>query len=426
MDISVLKEKLHASYALSELEELTRTDSSIQFRAINSWATASAHCEMFTQPVDEATKEELMAQRSGLAWIAHRAHDLQDFDFTADNHLFVLRKNIEGSTLAELIAGRSQWGQPFTFEEVNHLLGPVAEAIDQLHTAQRADYVAGSINPDSLKVSKTEGTATVVLTGVGPKVPRQESATVEDNEQAFTRLIQDMTGQPVTQEVRDASNNLSELLNRFAFPHKYRENAPQQFFPPTNPGMPAVQSQPAEPAQEQTPVATSAPASEPKKKRGAMPWVAGIAGILAIAAAGGGAYWWFADGQYDEWSGEAAEIARDFDGVVGEKDGVAGWAGLNCASQDPDEGTEAKIRCADQSLGLTIEKYASESDRDEALPNEDHAIIGTEECRIASYELAGQDPPAFYLAPQSDNTEYLLTINGEDAEEQRMTLPICD
>ena len=57
MDVSSLKQKLHAYYALSEVEEMDRTDSVLIFRATNTWATSTAVCEMFTKPADETLRK---------------------------------------------------------------------------------------------------------------------------------------------------------------------------------------------------------------------------------------------------------------------------------------------------------------------------------------------------------------------------------
>ena len=71
-------------------------------------------------------------------------------------------------------------------------------------------------------------------------------------------------------------------------------------------------------------------------------------------------------------------------------------------------------------------KYPSEFDRDDAVPGpEDATVLGSGDCTINSYVLPDANPPAFVMTPQ-DKPEYLFIVNGADAENQRLDLPVCE
>ena len=52
-------------------------------------------------------------------------------------------------------------------------------------------------------------------------------------------------------------------------------------------------------------------------------------------------------------------------------------------------------------------------------------VLGSGECTINSYELPDANPPAYVMTPQ-DKPEYLFIVNGFDAENQRLDLPVCE
>ena len=52
-------------------------------------------------------------------------------------------------------------------------------------------------------------------------------------------------------------------------------------------------------------------------------------------------------------------------------------------------------------------------------------VLGSGECTIYSHELPEANPPAYVMTPQ-DKPEYLFIVNGFDAENQRLDLPVCE
>jgi len=56
---------------------------------------------------------------------------------------------------------------------------------------------------------------------------------------------------------------------------------------------------------------------------------------------------------------------------------------------------------------------------------EDATVLGSGDCTINSYVLPDANPPAFVMTPQ-DKPEYLFIVNGADAENQRLDLPVCE
>ena len=163
--------------------------------------------------------------------------------------------------------------------------------------------------------------------------------------------------------------------------------------------------------------------TEPKKKRSPWPWI--IAILLLLLLALGALWYWFAN-RGDEWVGAEAEIAQAYPNVVSEKEGLKGWKDLKCEYGATDAGQDGKIRCANEELGVSVVKYPSEFDRDDAVPGpEDATVLGSGDCTINSYVLPDANPPAFVMTPQ-DKPEYLFIVNGADAENQRLDLPVCE
>ena len=89
-------------------------------------------------------------------------------------------------------------------------------------------------------------------------------------------------------------------------------------------------------------------------------------------------------------------------------------------------GEEARIRCSDSKLGVSIMDYGSESNRDAQLPEGDAEVIGNNVCSARSYKMEGVTPPAYRIAPEGADAQYLLVVNGGEAESKRMYLNLCE
>lgn len=163
-----------------------------------------------------------------------------------------------------------------------------------------------------------------------------------------------------------------------------------------------------------------------KKKRPVWPIAAAAVALVAIV---GGGLWWFAGrdtAQGSPWEQPYAMVAEDFPQIIAANDGGRGIDGLPCSSRELSDGETAKIRCANDKLGITVIQYASEAERDTAIPaSEPVEHYGNETCEFTSAEIPGQSFEAYYMAPNSHWSNYLILVNGEGAADLRVRLPIC-
>lgn len=165
-------------------------------------------------------------------------------------------------------------------------------------------------------------------------------------------------------------------------------------------------------------------AEQRRRDKRAWPWIA--AGVVVLAAAGAGGYRLYSGSGTQPWEGENAQLAEAFPELVAKQDGAKGFAGMRCHAQEAGGGAQAKIRCADAKHGVSVLKYESAEKRDAAGPADgDKQRFGNDSCTFTSTELAGQDPPSYYLAPDGDLDTYGLLVNGDDAEDLQARLPIC-
>ena len=99
---------------------------------------------------------------------------------------------------------------------------------------------------------------------------------------------------------------------------------------------------------------------------------------------------------------------------------------MTCEPAATDAGQEGKIRCAGADLGVSVAKYATESERDGVVPGEQYAtVLGSGACMIEDYEIPAASPAAFAMAPR-DKGQYLIVVNGAEAEQKRLDLPVCE
>lgn len=240
-----------------------------------------------------------------------------------------------------------------------------------------------------------------------------------------------------------------------------RRNKPKQYFPETDPNLEAVEAGAAGPAGHAGPVGPGGapypqsgqipgqappqgypypqgyyppppgyyppgyyPAPEPeKKKRVSVPLILAIALVLAGIGAGG---WWLWDNHGTAYSPEAQAVAEAFPAILPEQSGQRGFDNMKCREVEAENGQEARIRCSNRTLGLSVIDYGSESVRDSTLPGKDPDIIGNEKCSARSFRMDGVTPPAFKIAPEGEDARYLLVINGDTADERKMYLNFCD
>lgn len=188
---------------------------------------------------------------------------------------------------------------------------------------------------------------------------------------------------------------------------------PRQHFPDTDPNMHEVKYE--------------APQfSEPKKKKKAWPWA--LAAVVLLAAAGGGGYWWYTQygGPTEPWEDEDLAIAEAFPELISAEDGGRGFNGMRCHHKEVAGDEIGKIRCANPKAGVSVFKYESQEARDATIPSDgDTQRFGNDSCEITSTKIKGQDLPTFLITPDGDFSTYSFLINGKDAEELRVQLPIC-
>lgn len=208
------------------------------------------------------------------------------------------------------------------------------------------------------------------------------------------------------------------------------QNPSQYGFQSHNPGQPhySYPAQQTAPAPQQTPVEAPQPAetSTPAaaEKKGASPWlIAAIALVLAGIGVGG---WWLWDNRGTEWDAADQEMADTFPQIISEKDGQRGWLGMKCTSMPIHDSEEARIRCSDKELGVSVIDYGTVANRDAQLPEGDAEVIGNNVCSARSYKMEGVTPPAYRIAPEGADAQYLLVVNGGEAESKRMYLNLCE
>nr|VDG64089.1 Uncharacterised protein [Streptococcus thermophilus] len=198
---------------------------------------------------------------------------------------------------------------------------------------------------------------------------------------------------------------------------------PKQYFPDTDPNAEAVS--PAQQYPSQPPAYYQPPMHAPdERRRGrAVPVIFGVVVVIGALGAGG---WWLLNNFSEPWEPEDQFIADAFPRIVSEENGQRGWLGMRCMSKEPEQGQDARIRCADKQLGVSVMDYGTVEARDAMLPDGDSVVLSQDECEAHSYERAGQDPPAYVIAPQGQDGQFLLVVNGDEAENKRLHLNMCD
>ena len=170
---------------------------------------------------------------------------------------------------------------------------------------------------------------------------------------------------------------------------------------------------------------------ESDKKKRAL-WPIAAAAVAMVALVGGGLWWFAGQGtgpnatQGTAWEQPYAMVAEDFPNIIAANDGGRGIDGLPCTSREYSNDETAKIRCVDDKVGITVIQYDTEAAREAAIPpSESVEHYGNEVCEFTSAKIPGQDTEAYYMAPNSHWSNYLILVNGDGAANLRTRLPIC-
>ena len=320
------------------------------------------------------------------------------------------------------------------------MLQAVAETVDAYNSSGQADLLARSINAERLLVQPAWSDIPVKLSLVGPSL---ETAAPEDNLHDFWNVVAELTGHPVDEEAatkhttavgyletatQDQINDNTSLIQApvaaaapaAAIPAAAAADPNATPQPDVSPGPQDGYRRPPEAYP-----ANAAPAPQHAKKSNVNPWPWIIA-VLALALVALLVAWWWTSNRGAQWSAAEQQISEAYPGIVGKRSGQKGWEDLKCESATPDADQEAKIRCANEDLGVSVAKYTTQSDRDDAVPGSEYAtVLGSGECMIDDFEIPDAYPPAFAMTPR-DKGQYLIIVNGNEAEAKRLDLPVCN
>lgn len=312
-----------------------------------------------------------------------------------DGRPFILRDSPTGTPLAALVVEKREAGEAITESRAGELLEGVAAAIDAYIAAGYARFLSRSVNTDRMLVQHAFAKAPVKLALVGPST---DTPSPEDILHNFWKVVAEVTGKPVDEGAAARHATAAGYLSAIGGTGQPRAVEPN---------------------------ATAQVATVDKRaKTGRNPWPWVIA-VLALALAALVAAWWYTN-RGEDWSEAEAQIHETYPQIVAKKSGQRGWEGLVCESAATDPGQDGKIRCANEVLGVSVIKYDTARERDRVVPGEEDAtVVGSGSCMINDFELPYADPPAYAMAPR-DNSEYLVVVNGGDAEAKRLDLPLCE
>lgn len=410
---SLLNDRHGFTFPADRVRETGRTAASTIFDASNEDGSA-VQVELFDIPVAYSPRFDQL--RAPGAFNPRGAGSLDDGRF------YVLQEAPVGTPLSTLIAEKRGNNEVFTPAETRDLLHGVAQAVDEYNAAGESDLLARSITPENLLVQPSWSDVPVKLALVGPSL---DTAAPEDNLHDFWNVVAELTGEPVDEEAAtqhatavgylDAATQASSAIQTPA------AHVVSDADPAVAPGTQDGYRRPPEPYP-----AGAAPAAAPanhKKQTNPWPWIIAALSIALIALL---LTWWWTSLRGEAWSAEEQEIADAYPEIVSTRAGQKGWEKLTCESATPEGDQSAKIRCANEELGVTVAKYDTQSDRDDAVPGEEYAtVLGSGACMIDDFEIPDATPTAFAMAPQ-DKGQFLLIVNGSDAEAKRLDLPVCN
>lgn len=408
----ILNDRYGFNFEADRVREVGRTAASTLYEASNDEG-AAVQVELFDAPLGRDTAALDAAFPEVMTPGAFRPRHAGTETAEGEARDFVLREATVGTPLRDLVDTKLRDGQAFTNAETRDLLTGAAEAIDAYNAAGHADFLARSINTNQLLVQPSWSEIPVKLALVGPSL---DSAAAEDNLHDFWNVVAEVTGRPVDEAAATKHATAVGYLNEVTAGEEQGGVLKQEA--PVAPGVQDGYRKPPEPY----PAGYVAPEPE-KAERNPWPWVIGV---LAAALAAMLIAWLVTSTRGEEWTGAEQSIADAYPKIVSGKAGQKGWQDLKCEPAAPDAGQEGKIRCAGEELGVSVAKYPTQVQRDEDLPGAEYAtVLGSGECMIEDYELPDAYPPAFVMAPR-DKGQYLIIVNGYNAEEQRLDLPVCE
>ncbi|MDY5784779.1 MAG: hypothetical protein SPK16_01545, partial [Corynebacterium sp.] len=267
------------------------------------------------------------------------------------------------------------------------------EAIDHYAQVGQSGFVTRSLTLDRMLAQPGWASAPVKLSMVGP-TPQAAGSSSAHNRETFISLVSDLTGLPVDQDMVARTRTCRNYLLALA-------------------GEPVDEPAPARR------LTRRIPAAQPSSP---WPWLVAILAVVLLLAAG---LWFWNNTRGSAWEGAEAQLQETYPQLISEREGGKGWKDLECESAALEPGQTAKIRCADENSGVSIASYSTAADRNAGLPSQDQAVtLGSGECMIDSFAVPGVSPPAFVMAPRDQQHVWLL-INGENAEAERLDLPLC-
>lgn len=413
----MLRESYGFDFAADRVRETTRTANSTIYEASNDDG-AAVQIEVFDgpAPTDAAGLDDAFA-----AVTAPGAFRPRHAGRLEDGQLYILSEATVGTSLSELIDQKRAAGEVFTAADTRDLLAGAAQAIDAYNAAGHPEFLARSINTRAMLVQPAWSEVPVKLAMVGPS---GETNAAEDNLHDFWNVVAEVTSRPVNEEAAAKHATAAGYLTEVT--ESEDPNAASPIAAPVAPATGDVAPRPQDGYRkppEPYPAGTFAPAAPAKAKKSPWPWIIGALVVALLAMAGA---WWWTTQRGEEWTGANAEIAEAYPNIVSKKSGQKGWQDLTCEPAATDSGQDGKIRCAGEDFGVSVAKYSTESERDQVVPGDQYAtVLGSGACMIEDYEIPGVTPPAYAMAPR-DKGQYLIVVNGNDAEQRRLDLPVCD
>ena len=322
---------------------------------------------------------------------------------TADGQEFIVREGVSGTQLSELPNDLSR-------EEAADVFGPLAGAVDFLVSRGRADFAVHGLREARVGVDKQRQVS--VLAAAGPSGEEHGDA-VAAFEELVARKCPEFKPTGTAESAKDVVSHLhpqrdfdTAQIPRVQEP----EPRPQQQFAP--PQQPQPMAQPM--AQPQQPMA---PAPKKKGKGGLIALITVLA-VAAIAAAA--ALWFFLS--YPSWNDKEQNLADAYPDLVGSRSGQDGFDGAKCSSREPEPGQEAKISCVGDGFNYIVTYYPSVEERDAMLPDAEPVELSNDQCTIQSFETTA-DVPTYVMAVGGTQSAFLVW--GDNAEDERLNLPLC-
>lgn len=322
---------------------------------------------------------------------------------TADGQEFIVREGVSGTQLSELPNDLSR-------EEAADVFGPLAGAVDFLVSRGRADFAVHGLREARVGVDKQRQVS--VLAAAGPSGEEHGDA-VAAFEELVARKCPEYKPTGTAESAKDVVAQLrpqrdfdTAQIPRVQEP----EPRPQQQFAPPQQSQPMAQPM----AQPQQPMA---PAPKKKGKGGLIALITVLA-VAAIAAAA--ALWFFLS--YPSWNDKEQNLADAYPDLVGSRSGQDGFDGAKCSSREPEPGQEAKISCVGDGFNYIVTYYPSVEERDAMLPDAEPVELSNDQCTIQSFETTA-DVPTYVMAVEGTQSAFLVW--GDQAEEERLNLPLC-